>query len=171
MLVERLLRLKDLYLELGMARSTVANWIANYAEYIPTVKEGNVTYYKPEALDVLQFIKECREENYIRQEIIELLDEKGFTKIEETVREVELEKLAAETEERLNTQTAEVKVKDKLEQKKQEEAKKSGGLSDEDIERMNALKHQLEMLKEEVAATAERKKQQKKGLLARLFNR
>ena len=73
-----LLRKKDLHPAIGVAKSTVADWIEDFNVYIPKTKHGNVTYYKPETIDVLLFIKQCREQNYHKQQIMEMLSEKGF---------------------------------------------------------------------------------------------
>lgn len=73
-----LLRKKDLHPAVEMPKSTIADWIEDFNVFIPKVKHGNVIYYKPETIDVLLFIKQCREQNYHKQQIMELLSEKGF---------------------------------------------------------------------------------------------
>lgn len=67
--MRELLRKKDVVDAVGTAKSTVADWISEYAIYIPTIKQGNVTYYKPEAIDILTTIKELREQNLPKAEI------------------------------------------------------------------------------------------------------
>jgi DNA-binding transcriptional MerR regulator len=73
-----LLRKKDLHPKVDVAKSTVADWIEDFNVYIPKVKQGNVTYYRPETIDVLLFIKQCREQNYQKHQIMEMLTNKGF---------------------------------------------------------------------------------------------
>ena len=84
-----LLRKKDLHPEVGVPKSTVADWIEDFNVYIPKVKQGSVIYYKPETIDVLKFIKQCRDQNYNKPQIMQLLSEKGFSvTVEEAVEDV-----------------------------------------------------------------------------------
>lgn len=84
-----LLRKKDLHPKVGVAKSTVADWVEDFNVYIPKTKHGNITYYKPEAIDVLLFIKQCRDHNYQKHQIMEMLSEKGFPiTVEEAVEDV-----------------------------------------------------------------------------------
>jgi DNA-binding transcriptional MerR regulator len=84
-----LLRKKDLHDPVGVAKSTVADWVEDFAVYIPKVKQGNVTYYKPETIDVLKFIKQCRDQNYHKAQIMQLLSEKGFpVTVDEAIEDV-----------------------------------------------------------------------------------
>lgn len=76
--MNRLLRKKDLVQAVGVAKSTVADWITEFQIFVPTVKNGAVTYYRPEALEVLQAIREFRELDYSKVQIMELLAKKGF---------------------------------------------------------------------------------------------
>lgn len=62
-----------MYPALDVAKSTVADWVIDFQAYIPIVKQANVTYYKPEALEVLQTIKELREMEYTKVQIMEIL--------------------------------------------------------------------------------------------------
>ena len=61
-----------------MPKSTVADWIEDFNVYIPKIKQGNVIYYKPEAIEVLDFIRKCREQNYQKPQIMQLLADEGF---------------------------------------------------------------------------------------------
>jgi DNA-binding transcriptional MerR regulator len=56
----------------------VADWIEDFNIYIPKAKQGNITYYRLETIDVLMCIKHCREQNYHKQQIMEALTTKGF---------------------------------------------------------------------------------------------
>ncbi|MFE4714798.1 MerR family transcriptional regulator, partial [Paenibacillus sp. NPDC056722] len=89
--MDGLLRKKDLVEALKpLAKSTIADWITEFHVYIPTVKHGAVTYYKPEALDVLKAIRELRELDQSKVQIMELLSKKGFpVTVEEAVEDVE----------------------------------------------------------------------------------
>jgi hypothetical protein len=85
-----LLRKKDLIDGVGVAKSTIADWVTDFHVYIPTVKHGAVTYYKPEALDVLKAIREMRELDQSKVQIMELLAKRGFPiTVEEAVADVE----------------------------------------------------------------------------------
>lgn len=72
------LRKKDLVDALGVAKSTVADWVAEFQAFIPTVREGNTVYYKPEAIEVLQTIKTLREQGFSKSDIYGTLQTKGF---------------------------------------------------------------------------------------------
>jgi len=76
--MDGLLRKKDLVEAVGVAKSTIADWITEFHIFIPMVKHGAVTYYKPEALDVLKAIRELRELDQSKVQIMELLYKKGF---------------------------------------------------------------------------------------------
>ena len=73
-----LLRKRDLVDTLGVAKSTVADWVTEFRVFIPTIKDGALTWYKPEALDVLNAIKVMREQNLPKAEIYARLQQKGF---------------------------------------------------------------------------------------------
>jgi DNA-binding transcriptional MerR regulator len=73
------LRKKDIIDGLGIPKSTVSDWINDFSVYIPKLKQGQITYYKPEAMEVLLTVKELREQGYDKNQIGVLLGEKGFT--------------------------------------------------------------------------------------------
>lgn len=76
--MKRMLRKRDVVEQVGLAKSTVADWLVEFQVYIPTVKQGAVTYYLPETIDVLLAIKELREQNYAKPDIMSMLADKGF---------------------------------------------------------------------------------------------
>lgn len=85
-----LLRKKDVVEALGVAKSTVSDWMIEFHVYIPTVKDGGMTYYKPETLDVLYEIKRLRDEGYAKVQIMKLLAERGFPiTVEDAVQDVQ----------------------------------------------------------------------------------
>ncbi len=85
-----LLRKRDLVEKLGVAKSTVADWVTEFQVFIPTIKDGALTLYKPEALEVLNAIKVMREQNLPKAEIYALLQQKGFpVTVEEAADEVQ----------------------------------------------------------------------------------
>lgn len=89
--MDGLLRKKDLVEALKpLAKSTIADWVTEFGVYIPIVKHGAVTYYKPEAVDVLKAIRELREKDQSKVQIMELLAKKGFSiTVEEAVEDIE----------------------------------------------------------------------------------
>jgi DNA-binding transcriptional MerR regulator len=67
--------------------------------YIPKVRHGNVVYYKPEAIDVLNAIKEFRAKDYSKVQIMELLANRGFpVTVEEAIDD--MQKLISEVDPR-----------------------------------------------------------------------
>jgi hypothetical protein len=75
---DKLLRKKDIVEVIGAPKSTVSDWIKDFSSYIPTVKDGATIYYKPETIDVLNTVKELREDGYDKTRISVMLAEKGF---------------------------------------------------------------------------------------------
>jgi hypothetical protein len=74
----KLLRKKDIVEAIGAPKSTVSDWIKDFSSYMPTVKDGATIYYKPETIDVLNTVKELREDGYDKTRISVMLAEKGF---------------------------------------------------------------------------------------------
>jgi DNA-binding transcriptional MerR regulator len=181
-----LLRKKDLHLAVDMPKSTVADWIEDFSVYIPKTKIGNVTYYKPEAIDVLKFIKECRAQNYQKPQIYEMIAEKGFAiTVEEAVDDIKTALNGGNYRDTLlavmeTTGQAVAKIADQEEEikelrTKQDETVETISVQNERIEKVEkkadeieSLRRELEELKKELAAT---KEENKKGIWARFFGR
>lgn len=79
-----LLRKKDVVEQVGVAKSTVSDWIDDYKIYIPTVQQGNKTYYKPETVDVLLAVKELRDRDVSKTQIAEELASRFTINADET---------------------------------------------------------------------------------------
>lgn len=60
-------------------QNRAAKWIEDFNFYIPETKRKDVTYYHPEAIDVLKFIKKCKAQNYKKQQIMEMLANQNFS--------------------------------------------------------------------------------------------
>lgn len=73
--MKELLRKKDIVDAVGVAKSTVSDWISEFHMYIPAVKQGSATYYKPITVEVLNAIKEMRDRGVSKPEIAEKLAE------------------------------------------------------------------------------------------------
>jgi DNA-binding transcriptional MerR regulator len=177
-----LLRKKDLYPKVDVAKSTVADWVEDF----------NV-YYKPETIDVLLFIKQCREQNYQKHQIMEMLADKGFPiTVEDAVQDIKkalegdsprdtlltvmqtmgqaVSKLAEQDErlDGLDERTDEhSKTLKTLEERTVGQDERLIGL-EKRTDEIEFLKQELESLKMELAAT---KEQSKKGFFARLFGK
>lgn len=174
-----LLRKKDLHPKVGVPKSTVADWITEFNVYIPKVKEGNVIYYKPEIIDVLLFIKDCREKNYQKPQIMQLLSDKGFpVTVEEAVEDVQKVSDDYHPRDHLLTimQTmgqAVTKISEQDESLKSIQERQDGQNERLDelekrTQEVHQLKQELDELKQQFAATQEKKKN---GWLSRLFGK
>ncbi|WP_010529774.1 MerR family transcriptional regulator [Lentibacillus jeotgali] len=63
---------------IGVQKNTLEQWIEDFNVYISKTKLNNVTYYRPDGIDVLKFIKECSDQDYDRQQIREMLATSTF---------------------------------------------------------------------------------------------
>lgn len=181
-----LLRKKDLHPEIGVAKSTIADWIEDFNIYIPRVQQENVTYYRPETLDVLRFIKQCREQNYQKQQIMEALSANNFpVTVEEAKEDAEkainkyvnpngedffsifrtmgqaVQKLSNQDESITSLQNKENEHDGRI-----ENVEKRTERTDEMVE---SLKQEIQHLKKELATTKEKTKSGKKGFFRKLF--
>lgn len=182
-----LLRKKDLYEKVKIPKSTVADWIEDFSVYIPKSKQGNVTYYRPEAIDVLLFIKQCREQNYQKQQIFGLLAKKGFPiTVEEALEDVQnalntsenyrdtlltimqttgqavikiadQEQSIVALQEKENEQDGTLKTLQQQQVYQNEQLEFIGKRTGETDEIINHLKQEIKALKEEIAITKESK--------------
>lgn len=193
-----LLRKKDLHPAIGVAKSTVADWIEDFNVYIPKTKHGNITYYKPETIDVLLFIKKCRDHNYQKHQIMEMLAEKGFPiTVEEAVEDVKkalegdsprdtllavMQTMGqavaqiAEQDERITVQEKVVKTVQEMQEGQDKRITVLERRTDEIVH----FKRELEELRKQLVSTSEELEQtkkelvaskEKKGLFTRLFGR
>lgn len=185
-----LLRKKDLHPHIGMPKSTVADWVEDFSVYIPKVKQGNVTYYKPETIDVLKFIKQCRDLNYQKAQIMQMLAEKGFPiTVEDAVEDV---RQALEGDTPRDTLLTVMKTMGQAVSQISEQDGRLNGLDeslktlekqqDGQVERIDHLekktneidylKKEFEELKKELASTKDELEREKsKGFFSKLFGR
>lgn len=73
MKILELLSISGLCHIVGVTQSTAEHWIEDFNAYIPEMKQKDVTYYYPEAIGVLQFIKESKNQRFQKPEIMEML--------------------------------------------------------------------------------------------------
>lgn len=190
MKVLELLLKKDLHPKVGVPKSTVADWIEDFSVYIPRITEGNRIYYRPETIDVLLFIKKCREQNYQKQQIYELLAKNDFPiTVEDAVEDIEsalndgnnrdnlitvMQTMGqavteiANQKERLNEHDESLESLSQQQDGQNERIKNMETRTGETDETISYLKQEIESLKQELAATKEK---EKKGFFARLFNK
>jgi len=71
--MSELLRKKDVVDAVGVAKSTVSDWMTEFHMYIATTKQGSTTYYKPVTVEVLLAVKEMRDQGVPKPEIAERL--------------------------------------------------------------------------------------------------
>lgn len=171
-----LLRKKDLHEKVGIPKSTVADWLLEFHVYIPKVKQGKVTYYKKEALEVLQFIKGCREKNYDKSQIFQLLADKGFPiTVEEAVQDVKkvieessrdsllmIMQTMGQAINKIAEQDEKISETKKVIEYQQERIE----LLEKRIKEMDEIRTELERVRKEIVAAKE-----KKGFLSRLFGK
>lgn len=65
--------------------------MTDFNMFMPTVKNGSVTYYQPETLDVLKAIKELKEQGFLfKMDIVPVLMDRGFSiTVEDSVEELQ----------------------------------------------------------------------------------
>lgn len=180
------LRKKDLHEPLEVPKSTIADWLTEFHVFIPTIKHGNVTYYKMETLDVLKYIKSLRERNYSKPQIMVMLSEKGFPiTVEEAVEDVRKIMNDGTYRDTLMTvmQTMGQAVTELADQNKalqavqQEQNGMNGRITEVEqqikkLDEVEVLRLQIEELRSEIAATKEEAAAAKnKSFFSRLFNK
>lgn len=67
------LLMKDIAGIIDVRRSTLANWAIEFSMFIPIVKQGRKEYFRPEAVKVLRYIRDLKEEGYNKLQILESL--------------------------------------------------------------------------------------------------
>ncbi|MEK4026973.1 MerR family transcriptional regulator [Sporosarcina sp. FSL W7-1283] len=77
--MDRLLLKKDVTAAVDAPKTTVNDWIHDFRAFIPIVREGRTTYYKPEAVNVLLAVKRMREEGLDKTRIARELPGLGFS--------------------------------------------------------------------------------------------
>lgn len=181
-----LLRKKDLHPAVGVAKSTVADWIEDFNIYIPQLKQGNVTYYRTETIDVLMFIKQCREQNYQKQQIMQALVTKGFPVTVEEAREDAENAISKHTGQDMADFLTVIQTMGQAVQKLSDQDESLQDLQDmgeahegrmdemekrteQTSETVDHLKQEILALKKELAAA--REKEEKQGFWSRLFKK
>src|SRR5690606_32263287 len=181
--MEKLLRKKELIEAVGVAKSTISDWIIEFHMYIPTVKQGAVTYYRPETINVLNVIKELRQDGYAKPQILELLGRRGFPITVEEASE-DIQKIVSQADARdtlinvmqgMSIAVTEIgKQTDRLNQHELQLSRQTERIEGQD-ERINELERTLIELKRELLVTQEElaatKEQTKKSLWKRVFGK
>lgn len=81
--MKELLRKRELVEMIGVPKSTIADWIIEFHMFIPTTKIRSITYYRPEAIQVLQEIRRLRDQRYSKPEIMQELAKRFPMTVEE----------------------------------------------------------------------------------------
>ena len=68
-----LLTINGLCYIVDVSEDTMLVWIEDFNVYIPKTEDENITYYHPESIDVLKFIKKCKSADYQNSQISEML--------------------------------------------------------------------------------------------------
>jgi len=185
-----LLRKKDPHGPVGVPKSTVADWVEDFNVYIPKVKHGSVTYYKSETIDVLKFIKQCREHHYQKPQIMQMLADKGFPiTVEEAVEDVRramegdtprdtlltvmqtMGQAMTELTDQSDRLDGHDKVLETLSEQQNGQNERIGNI-EKRTDEIEFLKQELEALKQELAVTKEELNEKSSGSLwSRLFGK
>ncbi|MFC2949431.1 MerR family transcriptional regulator [Virgibacillus sediminis] len=152
----------------GIPLDTGVRWIMEFKQYVPTSKQSDATYYQLEAIDILNFIKACKEQNYSNDQITEMLDNKCFPVTTDT----SINKIKSHLDQgnykgsmltvmqtlgiTVSNVASQEKLLERLEQQQKEQA-----------EKMNQLVQELETMKEDIVAG--RDYYLKKEAFAKLF--
>jgi len=62
----------------NVSKNTLTEWMDDFNVYIPKSESQQVTYYHPESIDVLKFIKTCKSQNYTNTQIKEMLTNRNI---------------------------------------------------------------------------------------------
>ncbi|MFC3040799.1 hypothetical protein ACFOGI_11125 [Virgibacillus xinjiangensis] len=148
-----LLSINGLCHVVGVPLDTGARWIMEFKEHIPTSKQNDATYYHLEAIDILGFIKACKEQHYSSDQITEMLENKCFPittnssmdMVKETLEQGNYKGNMLTVMQTLGMTVSNVanqeKMLDTLKQQQKEQSEKMDRLTDE-----------LETMKEDIAA-------------------
>ncbi|EEO3834819.1 hypothetical protein COE65_28975 [Bacillus sp. AFS051223] len=173
-MAENLLRKKEVIEKVGMAKSTISDWIEDFKIYIPTVKRNNVIYYHPKTINILLDIKELRSQNYSKDQIHKILNDKGYPINVEEVKEEKVNLVFQDIQsefpeymELFGLALSQISNQDGRLKRYEQEVSEMKMLQDGQQERIekqeemiNKLKDELEQIKKEIAVSKD--KQQKK---------
>lgn len=162
----------------GVPQRNIGNWIEEFTIYIPKKQQRDGMYYFPEAIDILRFIKKCKDRNYEKSEIMKMLAKKSFPiRVENTVENVQNRVDQGEYRDNILTvmQTIGKTVSNVATQKEtiqaiqeqQTKQKKRIKIIEEQAKEIEQLKQEIEALKQQLST--EKPYVMKKYTLAKLF--
>ncbi|GAA0614453.1 hypothetical protein GCM10009001_34670 [Virgibacillus siamensis] len=163
----------------GVPQDTIMNWVEDFNFYIPEKNFQNVTYYHSEAIDVLKFIKKCKEQGYEKKQIMEMLTNNNIPVPVEKTMEDEQQALDYDENYRENILTVMQTIgktvanvanqKETLDdlQEQQHEHNKRIKNTEKQLEEINKLKQEIQSLKQE--HTPAKEYEMKKESFAKLF--
>lgn len=164
----------------GVPQDTAEHWIEDFTIYIPRTEHRDGLYYHLEAIDVLKFIKECKNQNYQKPQIMEMLANKCFpTIVERTIEDIQLTFNQGNYKENILTvmQTIGKTVSNVANQEKsikaiqEQQTKQKKRMKDTEklVEEINDLKREIETLKQK--SSQEKEYELKKESFAQLFEK
>lgn len=164
----------------GVPQNTAANWIEDFNVYIPKKKHRDVTYYHPEAIDVIKFIKKCKSQKYQNQQIMEMLENNNFPiTVEKTIEDMQLTSDRGSYKENIKTVMQTIgktvanvsKQEESIKgiQEQQNEQNKRIKNTENQTEEINDLKQEIEALKQKL--TPAKEYEMKKESFAKLFEK
>lgn len=158
------LRKKDLIDALGVAKSTLSDWIVEFQAFIPIVKEGAVVYYKPEAVDVLRVIQKMREQGRAKPDIFAQLRAEGFpitveeaeAEISQALSRIDGRKALVEVMAQVGSALGQLASQETLIERVERRQDGQDGRVTELEQTVNKLREQVEQLQEQLATTKKR---------------
>ncbi|WP_087974306.1 MerR family transcriptional regulator [Oceanobacillus rekensis] len=150
-----LLTINGLCYIVDVSNDTMVEWMEDFNVYIPKTEDMNITYYHPEAIDVLKFIKKCKAEDYQNGQITEMLANRNiFTTTDSPLEEIQNSIDEGSHKENILTmmQTIGKTVSNVASQEKEIRALKQ--VQREQTKEINNLKREMEALKQQQTTTS-----------------
>lgn len=159
-----LLKIDGLCHIIGVEKTQVAEWIEVFKVYIPKTEDEDITYYHPEAIDALKFIKRKKSEGYQNSQISEMLanrdihftSDSSLEDIQHAINEgnhrenmLTIMQTIGKTVSHMADQEKEIRA---LKQVQHQQSKKIQMLEDQAKE-INDLKQEIEILKQKQVTT------------------
>lgn len=175
-----LLSSDDLSQMIDVPESTVNDWLSEFQLFIPKTKKRDELYYLPEAVNVLQFIKTCYDQNNAKSQIVKWLADRSFPEIARNSMENDQSDKGKKGTNKENFVTmmqtigktvANVASQEKLLQMVKEQQSKHNRrikMIEKQAEEIDNLKLEIKQIKDEQPSGDTY--QQKKQAFARLFN-
>ncbi|WP_157087652.1 MerR family transcriptional regulator [Oceanobacillus damuensis] len=161
-----LLTIDGLCYIIDVSKDTMSEWIEDFNVYIPKTVEKNITYYHPEAIDILKFIKKCKAKDYQNNQISEMLANRNIPvtatrSLEEIQHSIDegyhkeniltVMQTIGKTVSNVANQEKEIQA---LQQIQREQHKKIQQLEEQTTKEINDLRQEIEALKQQLTTTS-----------------